>query len=59
MNMKENYLKSLQMIKELKIKNEKEYNKLHQQYLILSAESLKYISGTRCFRKIIRLAREV
>lgn len=57
--MKENYLKSLQMIKELNIKNEKEYNKLHQQYLILSAESLKYISGTRCFRKIIKLAREV
>lgn len=57
--MKENYLKSLQMIKEFKIKNEKEYNKLHKHYLILSAESLKYISGTRSFRHIIRLAREV
>ena len=57
--MKEDYLKSLQMIKILKIKNEKEYNKLLQHYLILSAESLKYISGTRSFRKIIKLAREV
>ena len=59
MNMKENYLKSLQMIKEFKIKNEKEYNKLHKHYLILSAESLKYISGTRSFTHIVRIAREV
>lgn len=57
--MKENYLKSLRMIKILKIKNEKEYNQLLQNYLILSAESLKYISQTRNFRKIIKLAREV
>lgn len=57
--MKENYLKSLRMIKILKIKNEKEYNKLLHSYLILSAESLKYISQTRNFRKIIKLAREV
>ena len=55
--MKENYLKSLQMIKVLEIKNEKEYNKLMKDYLILSAESLKYISGTRRFRKIIKLAK--
>ena len=57
--MKENYLKSLLMIKILKIKNETEYNKLLKDYLILSSESLKYISQTRNFRKIIRLAREV
>ena len=59
MNMQENYLKSLQMIKVLKIKNETEYNKLLKDYLILSSESLKYISQTRDFRKIIKLAREV
>ena len=57
--MKENYLKSLRMIKILKIKNETEYNKLLKDYLILSSESLKYISQTRNFRKIIKLAREV
>lgn len=57
--MKENYLKSLQMIKVLNIKNKKEYNKLHSYYLILSIESLRYISGTRSFRKIMKLAREV
>ena len=57
--MKEAYLKSLQMIKELKIKNEKEYNKLLHSYILLSSESLKYISQTRSFKKIIKLAREV
>ncbi|MDD6271952.1 MAG: hypothetical protein PUA90_00325, partial [bacterium] len=59
MCMKEAYIKSLQMIKQLNIKSEKEYNKLVQNYLILNVESLKYISGTRKFRKIIQLAKEV
>ena len=57
--MKETYNKSLQMIKALNIKNEKEYNRLVQNYLILNAESLKYISRTRRFKKIIKLAKEV
>ena len=57
--MKEAYAKSLRMIKILKIKNVKEYDKLRHDYILLSAESLKSMSGTRCFRKIIRLAREV
>ena len=57
--MKEAYLKSLRMIKILKIKNKAEYNRLLKDYLILSAESLKSISQTRNFRKIIKLAREV
>ena len=57
--MREAYLKSLQMIKKLNIKNEKQYNELLKNYLLLSAESLKYISQTRNFRKIIRLAKEV
>ena len=57
--MKEAYIKSLQMIKQLKIKSEKEYNKLVLNYLILNVESLKYISGTRKFKKIIKLAEEV
>lgn len=57
--MKEFYKKSIQMIKILNIKTEEEYNKISKNYLILSAESLKYISGTRRFKKIIKLAREV
>lgn len=59
MNMKEHYIKSLQMIKVLNIKNEKEYTKIAQNYLILSTESLKYISQTKNFRKVIKLAKEV
>jgi hypothetical protein len=57
--MKEAYIKSLQMIKILNIKNENEYNKLISNYLILSSESLKYISQTRKFKKIIKLAQKV
>lgn len=57
--MKEAYYRSLQMINKLKIRNEKEYKKVFKNYLILSAESLKYISLTRNFRKVIKLAKEV
>ena len=59
MNMQENYLKSLQMIKILKIKTRKEYNKLLNDYLLLSVESLKYISQKDNFRQIVRQAKEV
>ena len=54
--MEKAYKKSLQMIKTLNIKNEKEYNRILNNYLILSSESLKYISRTRSFRKIVKLA---
>ena len=57
--MQKYYLKSLQMIKNLNIKTEEEYNKLLNDYKILSLESLKYISQTRRFDKIIKLAEEV
>lgn len=56
--MKEAYNKSLQMIKILKVKNEEEYNRLLKYYLILSAESLKIMSKTRRFKKIIKIANE-
>lgn len=57
--MKEMYIKSLQMIKELNVKNKKEYRKLVRNYLILNYESLKYISQTKSFRKIRKLAKNV
>lgn len=57
--MKEEYKKSLQMIKSLNIKTEEEYRKLLKNYLILSVDSLKYISQTKNFRKIIKIAKEV
>jgi hypothetical protein len=57
--MKEMYIKSLRMIKELNIKNKKEYIKLVRDYRILNLESLKYISQTRSFRKIRKLAKNM
>lgn len=57
--MKELYIKSLQMIKNLNIKTEEEYNYLLSSYKILSLESIKYISQTRNFNRIIELAEEV
>lgn len=56
--MQEYYEKSLRLIKTLNIKTEKEYNKLMKDYLILNVESLKYISQTRDFNKIIEYAEE-
>lgn len=57
--MKEMYIKSLQMIKELNIKNKKEYIKLVKNYRILNLESLKYICQTKRFRKIRKLANNI
>lgn len=59
MNMKSTYQKSLQMIKELKIKNKKEYIKLVRDYRILNLESLRFISQTKSFRKIRKLANNI
>ena len=52
MNMKSTYQRSLRMIKELDVKNKKEYRKLVRNYLILNFESLKYMSQTKSFRKM-------
>ena len=57
--MKEAYLKSLQMIKILNIKNRNEYNRYKKYYLVLNIDSLKYISDKRNFNDIIKIAREV
>lgn len=57
--MKEMYIKSLRMIKELDVKNKKEYRKLVRNYLILNFESLKYMSQTKSFRKIRKLAKNI
>lgn len=57
--MEEMYNKSLQMIKELNIKDEITYNKMAKKYTILNILSLKYMSGTNRFKKIIKMAKEV
>lgn len=57
--MKEMYIKSLQMIKNLNVKNKKEYIKLVRDYRILNLESLRFISQTKSFRKIRKLANNI
>lgn len=57
--MREAYLKSLQMIKILNIKNRNEYNRYKKYYLVLNIDSLKYISDKRNFNDIIKIAKEV
>ena len=57
--MKEAYLKSLKTIKQLNIKTEAEYRELLHNYLILSMESLKYITRKKRFKDIVKLAEEV
>ncbi|MEF2836076.1 MAG: hypothetical protein U0O41_08410 [Clostridia bacterium] len=59
MNMKSTYQRSLRMIKELNVKNKKEYRKLVRNYLILNFESLKYMSQTKSFRKIKKIANNI
>lgn len=57
--MKEYYLKSLKMIRILNIETTKEYNRLLENYLVLNVASLKYISQTRRFSEIVKIAKEV
>ena len=58
-NMQKYYEKSLKTIQEKNIQNEKEYNKLVKTYLLLSARSLKFISGTNKFEEIVELSKKV
>lgn len=57
--MREAYLRSLQMIKILNIKNRNEYNRYKKYYLVLNIDSLKYISDKRNFNDIIKIAKGV
>lgn len=57
--MKEYYEKSLQMIKENKITNLKQYTKLAKKYNLLSATSLEYISRKDFDNLIKELLKEV
>lgn len=57
--MKNEFIKSLQMIKILKIKNQEQYKKLYKDFFVLSLESLKYISQLKKFDEIVKIANEV
>ena len=54
--MEKEYIKSLQMIKDLNIKSELEYTKLLRQFILLNLRSLKYMAGTKSFKNIVKLA---
>ena len=56
--MEEAYKKSLQMIKEKRIKSLKQYNKLAKENNLLSATSLEYISRKE-FNNLIKEIEEV
>jgi len=57
--MKNEFIKSLQMIKILKIKNQEQYRNLSRDFLVLSLDSLKYMSQQKDFKKIIKMASEM
>lgn len=57
--MEKEYKKALQMIKIMKIKSKKQYSEITKYFFLLNIQSLKYMSKTKDFRKIIKLAKEV
>ena len=57
--MKNEFIKSLQMIKILKIKNQEQYENMSRDFLVLSLDSLKYISQKKDFKEIVKLANEI
>ena len=57
--MKNEFIKSLQMIKILKIENQEQYENLQKDFLVLSLDSLKYISQKNSFKDIVKMANEL
>ena len=57
--MKNEFIKSLQMIKILKIKNQEQYKNISKDFLVLSLDSLKYISQKKDFKEIVKMANEI
>ena len=57
--MKNEFIKSLQMIKILKMENQEQYENLQKDFLILSLDSLKYISQKSSFKEIVKIANEI
>lgn len=57
--MKNEFIKSLQMIKILKIKTQNQYRNISKDFLVLSLDSLKYISQKKDFKEIVKMANEI
>lgn len=47
------------MIKMLEIKNQEQYKNLSRDFLILSLDSLKYMSQQKDFKEIVKMANEI
>lgn len=58
MKEKNEFIKSLQMIKILGIKNKTQYKNLTKSFLLLSLDSLLYMSQKYDFKEIIKMAEE-
>lgn len=56
--MKNQFVKSLKMIKILGITNQEQYEILLNDFLLLSLDSLKYISQKSNFKEIVKMANE-
>lgn len=56
--MEEAYKQSLLLIKENKIRTEKEYIKLSKEHFVLNTLALKMLCNTREFRDVIKYARK-
>lgn len=54
--MKNEFIKSLQMIKILGIQNQTQYKSLSRDFLVLSLDSLKYISQKKDFKEIVKMS---
>jgi len=57
--MKNEFIKSLQMIKILQIKNQEQYKNISKDFLVLSLDSLKYMSQKKHFKEIVKMANEL
>lgn len=57
--LKEAYQKSLRIINDLNIQDEKQYKKIVKEYLILNIVSLRFMSQRNSFKDIITIAKEV
>ena len=57
--MKNQFINSLKMIKILEITNQEQYESLLNDFLILSLDSLKYISQKNSFKEIIEIANKI
>lgn len=57
--MKNEFIKSLEMIKILKIKTQEQYKNISRDFLVLSLDSLKYISQKKDFKEIVKMANDI